>query len=80
VNRLELREWRKRRWLTQAGLGELLGVERMTIYRWESGDSTVPPFLKLALERLDTMHYWSPAGIDVPPSIGAHANSLRPLR
>jgi transcriptional regulator with XRE-family HTH domain len=53
VNRLELRAWREQRDLTQLQLAELLGVDRMTEYRWESGASTVPPFLDWALAHMD---------------------------
>lgn len=64
MNRLELRAWRRQRYLTQAQLGELLGVVKNTVNRWETGDSTVPPFLDLALAHLDTLHRWSPEGVD----------------
>jgi DNA-binding XRE family transcriptional regulator len=53
MNRLELRAWREQRDLTQMQLAEILGVDRITLYRWESGASTVPPFLALALAHLD---------------------------
>jgi transcriptional regulator with XRE-family HTH domain len=56
VNRLELRAWRDARGLTLNDLSELLGVDRQTIHRWESGRSTVPPFLNLALDQLDSLH------------------------
>jgi transcriptional regulator with XRE-family HTH domain len=58
MNRLELRQWRSRRHLTQTSLAELLGVCQNTAWRWESGESTVPPFLPLALDRLDELHDW----------------------
>ena len=69
MNRLELKAWRRARHVTQIQLGELLGVNKMTVYRWEVGESTVPPFLKLALERLDELHYWSRDGIDALPRL-----------
>jgi DNA-binding XRE family transcriptional regulator len=62
VNRLDLRSWRRTRYLTQSQLGELLGVNKMTVYRWESGQSDIPPFLDLALERLDQLYTWAPDG------------------
>jgi transcriptional regulator with XRE-family HTH domain len=71
MNRLELRTWRRARYLTQVDLGELLGVDKMTVYRWESGASTVPAFLHFALAHLDTLHYWSPDGVDALPRLGA---------
>jgi DNA-binding XRE family transcriptional regulator len=55
VNRLELRTWRWEHGLTQAELGALLGVDKMTVYRWESGQTEFPAYLALALERLDVV-------------------------
>jgi DNA-binding XRE family transcriptional regulator len=49
----ELREWRNKHSLTQAVLGELLGVSNICVYRWETGRRNIPPFLHLALERLE---------------------------
>jgi DNA-binding XRE family transcriptional regulator len=60
MNRLELRAWRRRRYLTQATLAHFLGVAEMTVNRWETGESSVPPFLNLALERIDQLHPWAP--------------------
>ena len=56
-----LRRWRKERWLTQEKLADLLGVTRMTVQRWETGDRVPPVFLTLALERLDDIRHWGPA-------------------
>jgi DNA-binding transcriptional regulator YiaG len=70
LNRLEVRTWRRQRWLTQPQLAQLLGVRPQTVYRWESGESSVPSFLKLALDQLDMLHYWSPDGIDALPRLG----------
>jgi transcriptional regulator with XRE-family HTH domain len=53
VNQRELRAWRTLRELTLTELGDLLGVNRKTVWRWENGDTSMPPFLPLALERLD---------------------------
>jgi transcriptional regulator with XRE-family HTH domain len=64
MNRLELKAWRVARRLTQPALAERLGVSVMTLWRWESGDHTVPPYLHLALERLEQLHHWE-AGEDV---------------
>ena len=49
----DLKEWRNTRSLTQRGLGNLLGVTKTCVYRWESGDRHIPSFLHLALECLD---------------------------
>lgn len=48
----ELKEWRKKHKLSQPELAEMLEVHLGTIYRWEGGDRTIPPYLKLALEAL----------------------------
>lgn len=53
MNRLELKRWRAERHLTLVELGELLGVDKQTVFRWEAGTSTVPPYLHLALAQLD---------------------------
>ena len=74
MNRLELRDWRRTRWLTQAQLGDLLDVDKVTVYRWESGASDLPSFLKLALDQLDSLHFWHPDGIDALPRIGRKAS------
>jgi DNA-binding XRE family transcriptional regulator len=55
MNRLELRTWRREHWLTQTELGALLSVDKMTVYRWESGQTEFPAYLSLALERLDVV-------------------------
>ena len=48
----ELREWRTSRGLTQKQLAELLGVKQSSVSRWEDGKRKIPPFLKLALEKI----------------------------
>lgn len=49
----KLREWRARLQLTQTELGRQLGVDHMTVYRWEAGVRRIPPFLHLALRWLE---------------------------
>ena len=49
----ELRAWRTQRQLTLMGLAKLLGVNHMTVYRWEAGMRQMPPFLHLALRCLE---------------------------
>lgn len=49
----ELTEWRKSRGFTQTELGEILGVKKTTIYRWEKNMRIIPPFLHLALEYIE---------------------------
>lgn len=45
----ELTAWRKRHGFTQTELGEILGVKKTTVYRWEKNMRIIPPFLHLAL-------------------------------
>jgi transcriptional regulator with XRE-family HTH domain len=54
-----LKAWREARGWTQDQMAEALSadpeqpkVTRVTIGRWERGESTPPPYLSLALERL----------------------------
>lgn len=48
----ELKQWRASAGLSQTGLARLLGVDKMTISRWERGVRDIPPFLHLALEAI----------------------------
>ena len=57
-----LRMWRRRRWLSQPDLAYLLGVHGQTVNRWERTLYAIPPYLELALERLDDLYDWSPDG------------------
>jgi transcriptional regulator with XRE-family HTH domain len=49
----ELVAWRKERKITQGELARLLGVDMITISRWERGVQTISPLLPLALEGLE---------------------------
>jgi len=49
----DLTEWRKRRGLTQIKLAQALGVDVMTVSRWERGVQVPTPVLPLALEALE---------------------------
>jgi DNA-binding transcriptional regulator YiaG len=51
----DLRAWRRRQDLTQKELGALLGVFWITVQRWETGFASMPPYLHLALERLEQL-------------------------
>jgi DNA-binding transcriptional regulator YiaG len=51
----DLRAWRRRQDLTQKELGVLLGVFWITVQRWETGFASMPPYLHLALERLEQL-------------------------
>jgi transcriptional regulator with XRE-family HTH domain len=49
----ELREKRKALGMTQAQLAQSLGVNVMTVSRWERGLRSIPPHLPLALEAIE---------------------------
>ena len=48
-----LAEWRKQWRLTQRQLANVLGVDVMTVSRWERGVRSIPSHLPLALEALE---------------------------
>ena len=52
----DLRTWREKHGYTQVQLAQALGVHEMTVSKWERGvtrKDKIPPFLRLALERLE---------------------------
>jgi DNA-binding transcriptional regulator YiaG len=49
----EITEWRKRWGLTQIKVAQALGVDVMTVSRWERGVQVPTPVLPLALEALE---------------------------
>jgi DNA-binding transcriptional regulator YiaG len=53
MNGQELKAWRQKWRLTQEALAGLLGVHRVTVAKWETGDRGIPPLLHLALEALE---------------------------
>jgi DNA-binding transcriptional regulator YiaG len=63
MNRLELKAWRRKRYLSQATLAALLGVSTNTVNRWEAGERDFPKrMLVLALGYLDVLHEFRPDG------------------
>jgi transcriptional regulator with XRE-family HTH domain len=46
-------EWRRARGISQDRLAELLGVNRVTIFRWEKNKRAIPVYLERALRDLD---------------------------
>jgi transcriptional regulator with XRE-family HTH domain len=52
VKPAELKKWRERHGLTQAELARALGVDVVTVSRWERGDRTPAPYLYLALREV----------------------------
>ena len=49
----QLQKWRRVNGISQAGLAKLLGVDVMTVSRWERGIVNIPSFLHLALRCLE---------------------------
>lgn len=50
---VDIRETRERLELSQQALAVALGVAAASVHRWETGKIRVPPFLHLALERIE---------------------------
>jgi len=53
MTREDLKKWRRRNDYSQARLAKALGVDVMTVSRWETGLRAVPVFLNLALNWLE---------------------------
>jgi DNA-binding XRE family transcriptional regulator len=53
VPAFDLRAWRRAHGLTLKQLAATLGVYWITVQRWETGAQAIPPYLHLALERLE---------------------------
>jgi DNA-binding XRE family transcriptional regulator len=50
---VDLKKWRERNGTTQKQLAGSLGVNKITLCRWETGFSPIPNFLPLALAELE---------------------------
>jgi DNA-binding XRE family transcriptional regulator len=53
MTREDLKAWRKEHSYTQPELAQALSVHPVSISKWEHGIREIPPFLHLALERLE---------------------------
>jgi len=49
----ELKSWRQKNGYSQGQLAKVLGVDVMTVSRWERGVREIPSFLYLALAYLE---------------------------
>ncbi|MCI0622304.1 MAG: helix-turn-helix domain-containing protein [Acidobacteria bacterium] len=48
----ELKAARKKLGMTQPQLADALGVDRVSVARWETGTRRIPPMLRLALKAI----------------------------
>jgi transcriptional regulator with XRE-family HTH domain len=53
MEREELKKWREVNGYSQGRLCRILGVDVMTVSRWERGILKIPPYLKWALAYLE---------------------------
>jgi transcriptional regulator with XRE-family HTH domain len=51
----QLKNWREKNGYSQAHLARVLGIDVMTVSRWERGTNEAPAYLKMALSYLE-MH------------------------
>jgi transcriptional regulator with XRE-family HTH domain len=56
----EVQGWRARNGYSQARLAKILGVDVMTVSRWERGVYDIPPFLHFALAHLESLEAKQP--------------------
>jgi DNA-binding transcriptional regulator YiaG len=53
VTPAQLKIWRNKNNYSQTQLAKILGVDIMTVSRWERGVREIPPYLHLALECME---------------------------
>ena len=53
----QLQSWRMKAGLSQPALAALLGVHPLTVSKWERAENGIPPYLKLALECLESADF-----------------------
>ncbi len=53
MTRADLKKKRERLGLTQVELARRLGVERITVIRWEGGKTEIPRTVELALREIE---------------------------
>lgn len=58
----QLRLWREHHQLSQLQLARRLGVDHMTISRWERGTRQIPSFLLLAIRGLECLNHGQKVG------------------
>ena len=51
----EMKEWRERNGLSQAKLAKILGVDVMTVSRWERAVMGIPPYMHFTLLGIECM-------------------------
>jgi transcriptional regulator with XRE-family HTH domain len=52
----ELKKWRKENGYSQQALADVLGVPKVTVYRWESAGQAarrIPPFMHITLQCIE---------------------------
>ena len=53
VNPVELKQWRQKNNCSQGILATVLGIDVITVSRWERGLQKIPPYLHYALENIE---------------------------
>lgn len=59
----QLKAWREKANFSQQKLADILGVDHMTVSRWERGFYTIPPYLHFVLKYIEEKKtVWSSTG------------------